>query len=140
MPFHFQRYAFSLPKVLYFLRTTPCFQSSILLDLDQLQRLSVLECICNIPLSNKALKQASLPIKSGGLGIRNFAMLAPSVFLASAAGSSCISQKILPLSMQGLLNPPVPQVNALTLWSQSHNVEAPSGPDYTNKRLGTLHR
>ena len=125
------RNAFSLPKVLYVLRTAPCFQSPILLDLDQLQR-SLLECICNIQLSNKAWKQASLPIKSGGLGIRSFAMLAPSAFLASAAGSSCISQKIPPISMQGLPNPP--QVNTLALWSQSHHVEAPSGPDVHKQR------
>ena len=65
-------------------------------SLDSVQR-HLLESICNVHLSDNAWLQASLPVKSGGLGIRSFAMLAPSAFLASAAGSSDLTKAILPL-------------------------------------------
>ena len=111
------RNAFALPKILYILRTAPCFSSPILSDLDHniiIQR-SVLEAICNVSLKDVSWSQASLPISAGGLGIRSFIMLALSAFLASAAGSSLISQRILPAS---LANVPCPFNNeALALWS-----------------------
>ena len=87
--------AFSLPKILYLLRTSPCFCSAIMDSLDSVQR-HLLESICYVHLSDNAWLQASLPVKSGGLGIRSFATLAPSAFLASAAGSSDLTKAILP--------------------------------------------
>ena len=120
------RNAFSLPKILYILRTAPCFLSTILKDLDNLQR-SLLEDICNVELTSEAWSQASLPIKSGGLGIRSFVVLAPSAYLASAAGNSCISYKILP---ESLCNAAIPHVKeALVVWSKGHSADAPSGQD-----------
>ena len=124
------RNAFSLPKILYILRTAPCFQSSILSVLDSLQR-TLLESICNINLSEEAWSQASLPIKSGGLGIRSFTMLAPSAYLASAAGSSCISKRILPSSMSSAPN--TFKAEALTTWSCSHT-SAPSSESDSSKQ------
>ena len=59
------RNVFTLPKLLYVLRTSPCFQSPILPALDNLQR-NLLESICNVQLSDQAWTQASLPIKRGG--------------------------------------------------------------------------
>ena len=88
----------ALPNILYILRTAPCFSSPVLLELDCLQR-SLLEAICNVSLSDESWSQASLPIRADGLGIRKFAMLASSAFLASAAGSSLIAQRILPSSL-----------------------------------------
>ena len=70
------RNAFSLPKVLYDSRTSPCFKSDILSVLDDVQRL-LLEDICNIHLDDPGWLYASLPITSGGLGIRSVALLAP---------------------------------------------------------------
>ena len=93
--------AFTLPKLLYVLRTSPCFQSSILPALDNLQR-TLLESICNVQLFDQAWTQASLPIKKGGLGIRSFTMLTPFAFLASAAGSYKISTRILPPPMANI--------------------------------------
>ena len=89
------RNAFSLPKLMYTLRTSPCFQSTLLTTFDELQR-SLLESICNIKLSDLSWKQASLPISGGGIGIRSAVMLAPSAFLASASGCTSISLAILP--------------------------------------------
>lgn len=82
-----------LPKLLYILHTAPCFVSCILVDVDQLHR-GLLEAICNVCLSNEVWFQTSLSVKKGGLGIWSFVMLAPSAFLASAAGSSSLSLSI----------------------------------------------
>ena len=118
------RNALALPKILYVLRTAPCFSSPILSDLDQIQR-SLLEAICNVSLNDVSWSQASLPISAGGLGIRSFVMLASSGFLASAAGSSLVSQRILPAS---LANVSCPFKNeALAVWSQGHDTEPPAG-------------
>ena len=94
---------------------------------DNLQR-SLLESICNINLSDSAWTQASLPTNSGGLGIRSLAKLAPSAFLASAAGCSLISNMIFPH------NPPLLKVStfhkAVQLWNANHPhpETPPSGP------------
>ena len=118
------RNAFSLPKVLYVLQTAPCFESTVLNNFDHLQR-KLLESICNVQLDDNAWTQASLPITAGGLGIRSFTRLAPSAFLASAAGSSQITKLILPASLREA--PIHHQPAALVLWRASHNAEAPSG-------------
>lgn len=59
-------------------------------------------------------------------------MLAPSAYLASAAGSSCISQKILPMSAQNSLHPL--KADALTTWSLGHSSDPPSDPDSSKQR------
>jgi hypothetical protein len=89
------RNAFTMPKILYILRTAPCFRSTLLEDFDSIQR-SLLEGICNIQLNDDSWMQAALPINAGGLGIRSAAKLAPSAYLASAAGCATILQTLLP--------------------------------------------
>ena len=60
--------------------------------------------VFNLPLSegHPAWVQATLPVKSGGLGIQSVVQLAPSAFLASAAACSSLVQLILP---PHLINP-----------------------------------
>ena len=87
--------ALAIPKVLYILRTAPSSRSPVLASFDCVLR-SLLESICNIHLSDQSLTQALLPINLGGLGIRSATMLAPSAFLASAAGTSSIIPVLLP--------------------------------------------
>ena len=121
------RHSFSIPKVLYTLRTSPCFLSSRLGDFDNLQRL-ILGDITNIRLNDDDLAwaQASLPVGAGGLGIRSAVQLAPSAFLASAAGSSDLIHQILPPQMRSL---PYPAVSdALDSWSQGHCESPPPTP------------
>ena len=82
------RHSFSIPKILYILRMDPCFLSSQIVAYDGLLR-SILGDITNVHLrDDTAWHQASLPIGAGGIGIRRAAQLAPSAFLASAAGCS----------------------------------------------------
>ena len=87
-------HAFALPKVLYILRTTPCFQSFLLQNFDTLLR-TLLGEIANISIDDLTWAQASLPVLSGGLGVRTTTQL-PSAFLASAAGCAGIIGQILP--------------------------------------------
>ena len=86
--------ALSTPKLLYTLRTSPCSDHPELEHFDALLR-SGLSSIVNISISDVNWIQSSLPVSDGGLGIRSAALLAPSAFLASAAGTKDLQSKIL---------------------------------------------
>ena len=90
------RSALGIPKIMYLLRTAPCFQSALLETFDNVL-LDSLQCLLNIDFSEPCRKQASLPIAYGGLGIRSTVSLAPSAFLASAAYSAELMSCILPI-------------------------------------------
>ena len=64
---------------------------------------SIVSSITNSHLTyeDHAWTQATLPVKYGGLGIGIAAQLAPSAFLASAAGSSDLVHQLLPSNLQG---------------------------------------
>ena len=113
------RHSFAIPKVLYILRTAPCFLSPGLARFDEL--LSHLVCvILNVPLDdNSAWLQASLPMRSGGIGIRRSMQLAPSAFLASATCSELIPL-ILPPHLFPSSDPLVEE--ALSLWQATHEI------------------
>ena len=88
------RHSFALPKLLYNLRTSPCFLSPVLQEYDKLLQ-AIMGRITNIHY-DPAWAQATLPVKMGGLGIRSAVQLAPSAFLASAAASSDLVHHIIP--------------------------------------------
>ena len=71
-----------------------------------------------------AWTQATLPVKYGGLGIRSAVQLAPSAFLASAAGSSDLAHQLLPSVLQGtsLLH----VAEGVALWSRLHSQPPPA--------------
>ena len=82
------RHSLSIPKVLYFLHTAPCFLTNLLSTFGAHLR-TLLSEILNVNLANEsAWNQASLPVKAGGIGngVRRATQLAPSAYLASAAG------------------------------------------------------
>lgn len=89
------RNAFAIPKLLYLLRTAPCSDSSELLNYDDLLR-GALSSLLNVELTNAAWDQASLPLRWGGIGVRSAHRLAPSAFMASAAGAAELLSQILP--------------------------------------------
>ena len=71
--------------------------------------------------------QASLPVREGGLGIWSAVQLAPSAFLASAAGSSDLAHEILPPHFQAS---PLPHWDAaISEWSSGHDHLPPTGND-----------
>ena len=88
------RSCFSAPKVLHLLRCAPSFGGDFLSVFDGLLR-SGLSAILNCELSDSQWLQASLPVRDGGIGVRRVAVLAPSAYLASAAGTLQLQNLIL---------------------------------------------
>ena len=60
---------FGMPKLLYTLRSAPCYQSSILTQYDTVIR-RTLQLILNLDLTESVWNQATLPVSRGGLGVR----------------------------------------------------------------------
>ena len=91
------RHSISIPKLLYLLRTAPCFLSPNLKSYDKLL-CSIVGRICNVHMTttDTGWSQASLPVRSGGLGLRSAVQLAPSAFMSSAAASKKLMSQILP--------------------------------------------
>ena len=93
--FFLLRNCFSVPKLLYTLRSAPCYKNQLLNQYDESIRNS-LQLILNISLSDSSWEQASLPISSGGLGVRSATDLALPAFLSSVAGSLDLVRKLIP--------------------------------------------
>jgi hypothetical protein len=86
--------SFSAPKLMHTMRASPCTGHAALEKFDGLLR----ECVCtitNTDLTYVQWIQASLPVRNGGLGVRRVSSLAPSAFLASAAGTRDLQEMIL---------------------------------------------
>ena len=119
------RHSLAIPKLLYLLRTSPCFLSSSLKIYDDELRATICSSF-NIQLadSDPSWTQSTLPVRHGGLGIRSAVQLAPSAFLASAAASSGLAHLILPSNMQP---PQLSYVDeALAAWSQGCQEQPPT--------------
>ena len=65
--------------------------------------------------------QASLPVRNGGLGIRNATKLAPSVFLASAASTRSLQDAILPQCFRALED--ISQTQTMAIWKSLSSAE-----------------
>ena len=130
------RHSFSIPKILYGLRTAPCFSSGHLHVFDETVR-SILSKILNVNLAQEsAWMQASLPVRAGGVGVRRAVQLAPSAYLASAAGCSELMREILPSHLQNTTDPS--SEAALACWSQGHSKPPPSAPDSFHQKAWDL--
>jgi hypothetical protein len=82
--FYLLIHSFSMPKLLFTLRSAPCFAYDLLGQYDSVIQASVMSLL-NIDLnaSSFALKQAALPVSVGGLGIRMAMDSALPAFLSS---------------------------------------------------------
>ena len=87
--------SFSIPKLLYILRSSPCFNYPELLAKYDDILYSSLESICNIRLDTDARKQTSLPAALGGLGLGYASVLAVCGYLSSVGSSSRLCSEIL---------------------------------------------
>jgi hypothetical protein len=88
------RASFSAPKLTHTLRSSPCAGHPQLESFDLLLR-GCVESITNTELTDLQWIQATLPVRNGGLGVRRVTSLAPSAFLASAAGTRDLQALIL---------------------------------------------
>ena len=126
------RHSFAIPKLLYTLRTSPCFLSPNLALYDDRLR-SIVGAITNINFepNTPAWTQASLPVKYGGLGFRSAVQLAPSA-------SSDLACHILPSHLQSL---PLPYTDeAVALWSQGHEQTPPAGSAAFRQKSWDAHK
>ena len=127
------RHSFALPKLLYILRTSPCSKSPQLRRFDLLLR-SLLGKIANINIADNdiAWAQASLPVGSGGLGVRSATQLAPSAFLASAAGCASITQELLPPRLRDTAYHA--RDDTLQVWREGLDVSPPLAADASRQK------
>jgi len=88
------RASLGAPKVQHLLRGSYGFDHVGLGQFDELQR-EVLSTITNSSLSDTQWAQANLPIKEGGLGIRNVSDLALPAFIASSLGTGELQEELL---------------------------------------------
>ncbi len=116
--------SFSLPKLLYILRTAPCFRLATLETYDDCLR-EILGGVTNNLLERDSQAWATLPVKLGGLGIQSAVNIAPSAFLASVHSSSELVDEILPPTPSPQLAPFV--VEAKSAWSAGHVFPTPEG-------------
>ena len=79
---------FSLPKLLYFLRTSTCFNHPALLEKYDKTVRDGLSKVCNVNFDDISSTQLALPAEMGGLGVSSASLLALPAFLASAFGAS----------------------------------------------------
>ena len=118
--------ALAIPKLLYLLRTAPCFDSPELDKYDELLK-SSLSSLLNIDLTPTPWSQASLPARWGGVGVRSAHQLAPSAFLASAAGAADLLTLLLPSSILAVSDLAIPR--AIAAWRLQGGSVVPSGSE-----------
>ncbi|XP_055343134.1 uncharacterized protein LOC129591490 [Paramacrobiotus metropolitanus] len=90
------RTSICIPKMNYLLRSSPTWLCSNELDIFDNTAKSALETIANVKMDGVTWAQASLPVFSGGLGIRRVAELATSAYLASVYATSSLVSSIAP--------------------------------------------
>jgi len=78
----------------------------------------------NVDLNDDQWIQASLPVGDGGLGIRSAQILAPSVFLASAASTLQLQQSILPDNIRTLSDESIESTDSI--WTNLSNSSTPA--------------
>ena len=121
---------------MYTLRTAPCFRSDVLESYDDCLR-EILGSVANTLLArnSSAWVQATLPMKLGGLGIRDAVSVALSAFLASSHSTAELVEAILPPHISAL---PAPHLEeAMLLWSAGHSHPAPEGAAASWQRAGS---
>ena len=82
------------PKLMHMLRCSPCTGHTALPDIDAALR-ACLVTITNVDINDDQWKQASLPVKAGGLGIRSVTAIASSAFLASVFSTQQLQSQLL---------------------------------------------
>ena len=98
------RNCFAIPKLLFGLRSAPCFRSSEdLLELDSIIR-SCTEDICNVPFDETGWRQATLPISLGGLGLRCPSDVALPAYCSSVHANRSLVEEILTNSLESPLD------------------------------------
>jgi hypothetical protein len=110
---------FSIPKLLYSLRCAACYMSDVLPQYDDVIRLT-LKAILNVDLTDTIWSQATLPVSSGGLGVRLAMDLALPAFLSSVSGAVELTIQLLPSRLHAVSSTNDPVYVAASLEWQAH--------------------
>ena len=108
------RHALYVPKLMFFLRTSPIQDMTVLHEFDETVR-NTFSVIFNVEMTDLGWVQAQLPVRLGGIGLSSVVQLAPIAFQSSAAATFDLQSAILGRfhEVQGLFIsnaiPPVPQ-------------------------------
>ena len=94
--FYLLKNCFSLPKLLYFLRSRPCFEELDLLQQNDSIIRKPLSKIRNVNFIESSYTQAIFPVSKRGIGIVSTSQIALPAFLASATGTKSALFCILP--------------------------------------------
>ena len=102
---HDVRHAFSLPKLTYFLRTSPSFGTTeILKQYDKALRVALIS-ILNVVMEDPSWEQCSLLVQMGGLGIRTASEVSLPAYLSSMSATfECITP-LLSTYLRNEVNP-----------------------------------
>ncbi|CAE1327841.1 unnamed protein product [Acanthosepion pharaonis] len=92
--------SFSLPSVLYTLRSTPCYLEQDFLNEIDITIKRCAELICNVNFDDTGWRQAKLPLSFGGLSLRSAVDLALPAYLSSLSSSRELIDEILGGSSQ----------------------------------------
>ena len=87
--------SFAIPKMTYLLRSSPAFQQEDLLQEFDMTLRKSMSSITNIDFTDNSWTQASLPARSGGLGIRKSVDIALPCFISSAFSAHSMVEAIL---------------------------------------------
>jgi hypothetical protein len=118
------KFSLGAPKLTFTLRSSPCAGHPLLQSYDSSLR-RALSAVVNVDLTDDQWSQASLPIRLGGLGIRSVSLLAPSAYLASAAGTRELQNNIL--SRCGLKTDDLEVERTLAIWGSLSSQTPPEG-------------
>ena len=129
MVFHDEN-CFSLPKLLYFLRTSTCFNHPVLLEKYDKTVRDGLSKVCNVKFDDISSTQLALPAEMCSLGVSSESLLALPAFLGSAFGASDFRTTIFSETFED-----VSFTNALEKWlSLTNEQESPlDGTQKTSK-------
>ena len=86
----------SIPKLIYLLRSAPCFKCRKELEVFDAAIKTNMEKISNVSFGEEKWSQASLPIKHAGLGLRSTADLSLPCFLSSSHACKGLVNRLLP--------------------------------------------
>jgi len=110
----------SIPKLIYLLRSAPCFKCKEQLEVFDTAIKTNMEKICNVSFGEENWSQASLSIRHAGLGLRSVADLSLPCFLSSSHACKGLVNRLLP-SLN--LETPFEDVNdAIDDWSKHHDM------------------
>ena len=124
--------SFAIPKMTYLLRSSPAFQQVDLLDDFDITVRKSMSSITNIDFTDDSWTQVSLPVRSGGLGIRKSVDIALPCFISSALSAHSLVEAIL-LSVTDLA--PFELFTEIEMWKASgHGLIEPEGESSFRQR------